>query len=163
MRLSVIIFNTSKQTRFDRNPFKLVSHCSVLKKLKLLLDELFDYFNIKVQDFTQRIVYLSKNCCFFQVTNEFGVPVAVHNLSLAFEATRYFNLITDGVNGGSGFEPVILQPGETKDLSFLSLKDEAWEDRILNSILTIHTNISNIHVPLLCFHGLIDTVSIIQM
>ena len=98
---------------------------------------------------------------FFQVTNEFGVPVAVHNLSLAFEATRYFNLITDGVNGGSGFEPVILQPGETKDLSFLSLKDEAWEDRILNSILTIHTNISNIHVPLLCFHGLIDTVSII--
>ena len=98
---------------------------------------------------------------YFQVTNEFGVPVAVHNLSLAFEATRYFNLITDGVNGGSGFEPVILQPGETKDLSFLSLKDEAWEDRILNSILTIHTNISNIHVPLLCFHGLIDTVSII--
>ena len=98
----------------------------------------------------------------FQVTNEFGVPVAVHNLSLAFEATRYFNLITDGVNGGSGFEPVILQPGETKDLSFLSLKDEAWEDRILNSILTIHTNISNIHVPLLCFHGLIDTVSIIH-
>ena len=51
------------------------------------------------------------------------MPVAVHNLSLAFEATRYFNLITDGVNGGSGFEPVILQPGETKDLSFLSLKD----------------------------------------
>ena len=90
-----------------------------------------------------------------QVTNEFGVPVAVHNLSLAFEATRYFNLLT----GGNGFEPVILQPGETKDLSFLSLKDEAWEDRILNSILTIHTNISNIHVPLLCFHGLIDTVS----
>ena len=89
------------------------------------------------------------------------MPVAVHNLSLAFEATRYFNLITDGVNGGSGFEPVILQPGETKDLSFLSLKDEAWEDRILNSILTIHTNISNIHVPLLCFHGLIDTVSIL--
>ena len=127
------------------------------------MDKSFDYFNVKVQDFTQRIVYLSKKCLlFFQVTNEFGVPVAVHNLSLAFEATRYFNLITDGVNGGSGFEPVILQPGETKDLSFLSLKDEAWEDRILNSILTIHTNISNIHVPLLCFHGLIDTVSIIH-
>ena len=106
-------------------------------------------------------IYLSNVYSFFQVTNEFGVPVAVHNLSLAFEATRYFNLITDGVNGGSVFEPVILQPGETKDLSFLSLKDEAWEDRILNSILTIHTNISNIHVPLLCFHGLIDTVSII--
>ena len=83
------------------------------------------------------------------------------NLSLAFEATCYFNLIMDGVNGGSRFEPIIIQPGETKDLSFLSLKDEAWEDRILNSILTIHTNISNIHVPLLCFHGLIDTVSII--
>ena len=98
---------------------------------------------------------------FFQVTNEFGVPVAMLNISLAFEATRYFNLITDGVNGGAVFGPGFFQPGETKDLSFLSLKDEAWEDRILNSILTIHTNISNIHVPLLCFHGLIDTVSII--
>ena len=99
------------------------------------------------------------------VTNEFGVPVAVHNLSLAFEATRYFNLLTgtgDLDLDGGNFEPMILQPGETKDLSFLSLKDEAWEDRILNSILTIHTNISNIHVPLLCFHGLIDTVSIIH-
>ena len=96
------------------------------------------------------------------VTNEFGVPVAVHNLSLAFEATRYFNLLTgtgDLDLDGGNFEPMILQPGETKDLSVLSLKDEAWEDRILNSILTIHTNISNIHVPLLCFHGLIDTVS----
>ena len=89
------------------------------------------------------------------VTNQFGVPVAVHNLSLAFEATRYFNLIRDPLVSG----PVILQPGETKDLSILSLRDEAWEDRILNSFLTIHTNISNINVPLICFHGNIDTVS----
>ena len=87
------------------------------------------------------------------VTNEFGVPVAVHNLTLAFEATRFFNLV-------GPFGPLILQPGETKDLSLLSLKDEAWEDRILNSFLVIHTNVSNINVPLLCFHGLIDTVSI---
>ena len=68
------------------------------------------------------------------------MPEAVHNLSLAFEATRYFNLITDGVNGGSVFEPVILQPGETKDLSFLSLKVLSWLEPGL-AVYTIHYKI----------------------
>jgi hypothetical protein len=85
------------------------------------------------------------------VKNEFGVPVAVHNLTLPPEARAYFDT--------ENFNPVILQPGETKDLITLSLKEEAWEDRILNSHLVIHTNISNMNVPLLCFHGNMDTVS----
>ena len=83
------------------------------------------------------------------VKNEFGIPLAVHNMSLAPEALNFFDLNWSKLQ--------ILEPGQTKDLSVLSLKNEAWEDKILNSHLTIHTNISNIHVPLLCFHGQIDT------
>ena len=94
---------------------------------------------------------------FFQrpltVTNEFDRPVAVHNLSLASEAMRFFHM------EGSVFGPVILKPGETKDLIKLSLSKEAWEEKILNSYLTIHTNISSINVPLICFHGMVETVS----
>merc|ERR1719210_1522663 len=92
------------------------------------------------------------------VTNGFQVPVAVHNLSLASEASKFFDLISTTIESPSrNFSPVILQPGETKDLTVLSLRDEAWEDRILNSHLTIHTNVSDIDVPLLCFHGVLNT------
>ena len=87
------------------------------------------------------------------VTNEFDRPVAVHNLSLASEAMRFFHMEE------SIFGPVILKPGETKDLIKLSLSKEAWEEKILNSYLTIHTNISSINVPLICFHGMVETVS----
>ena len=92
------------------------------------------------------------------VTNGFQVPVAVHNLSLASDASKFFDLISTTIESPSrNFSPVILQPGETKDLTVLSLRDEAWEDRILNSHLTIHTNVSDIDVPLLCFHGVLNT------
>ena len=91
------------------------------------------------------------------VTNGFAVPVAVHNLSLALEASKFFDLEPNKGSEKATFSPVILQPGETKDLTVLSLKDEAWEDRILNSHLTIQTNVSDIDVPLLCFHGVLNT------
>ena len=91
---------------------------------------------------------------FFQtVTNEFDRPVAVHNVSLALEAMRFFRL------EGSQ-RPVILKPGETKDLIEMSLTPEALEDKILNSYLTIHTNISSINLHLICYHGMVKTVSI---
>ena len=121
----------------------------MLLKGELVVNTTATHFHLKAK--TSNSGRLQRN---LTVTNEFGVPVAVHNLSLAFEATRYFNLLAEQ------FAPLILQPGETKDLSVLSLKDEAWEDRILNSHLTIHTNISNINVPLLCYHGLLNTVSL---
>ena len=102
------------------------------------------------------------------VTNEFDRPVAVHNVSLASEALRFFHIeeatkmTTDSAaaGGGKSFGPVILKPGETKDLIQLSLTQIAWEEKILNSYLTIHTNISSINVPLICFHGMVKTVII---
>ena len=79
--------------------------------------------------------------------------MAVHNVSLALEAMRFFRL------EGSQ-RPVILKPGETKDLIEMSLTPEALEDKILNSYLTIHTNISSINLHLICYHGMVKTVSI---
>ena len=90
------------------------------------------------------------------VTNEFDRPVAVHNVSLASEALRFFHI--EATTAGKAFGPVILKPGETKDLIQLSLTQIAWEEKILNSYLTIHTNISSINVPLICFHGMVKTV-----
>ena len=92
------------------------------------------------------------------VTNEFDRPVAVHNVSLASEALRFFHI--EATTAGKAFGPVILKPGETKDLIQLSLTQIAWEEKILNSYLTIHTNISSINVPLICFHGMVKTVII---
>ena len=99
------------------------------------------------------------------VTNEFDRPVAVHNVSLASEALRFFHIeeatkttTNSAAGGGRTFGPVILKPGETKDLIQLSLTQIAWEEKILNSYLTIHTNISSINVPLICFHGMVKTV-----
>ena len=99
------------------------------------------------------------------VTNEFDRPVAVHNVSLASEALRFFHIeeatkttTNSAAEGGRTFGPVILKPGETKDLIQLSLTQIAWEEKILNSYLTIHTNISSINVPLICFHGMVKTV-----
>ena len=95
------------------------------------------------------------------VTNEFDRPVAVHNVSLASEALRFFHI--EATTAGKAFGPVILKPGETKDLIQLSLTQIAWEEKILNSYLTIHTNISSINVPLICFHGMVKTVIIYTM
>jgi hypothetical protein len=77
--------------------------------------------------------------------------VAVHGVTLAPEASRYLSV--------TPFQTVVLAPGESKDLVVLSLKEEAWKDRILDSHLVLHTNISSMNIPLVCFHGLVETVS----
>lgn len=77
--------------------------------------------------------------------------MAVHGVTLAPDASKFFTL--------SPFKTVILAPGETENLLVMSLKDEAWKDRILDSHLVLHTNISSMKVPLVCFHGLVETVS----
>ena len=104
----------------------------------------------------------------FTVTNRFKWPVAVHDITLAPEAARFFrmtsslisksNKVNNKISKLFTFAPIVLQPGETKDLISLTLKDEAWNKRILNSHLVIHTNISAMNVPLVCFHGNVDTV-----
>ena len=88
----------------------------------------------------------------FTVTNYFKVAVAIHNVSLDPEAEEYFSL-------EHSFSPAILQPGKSKSLVVLSLKEKAWEKRTLNSFITIHTNISNINIPLVCFHGKVEKAS----
>jgi len=80
--------------------------------------------------------------------NSFRVAVAVHNVTLAPEATKFFRL--------TNFSPTVLGAGATKDLLELSLKREAWRTRLLDSHLTLHTNISSINIPLICFHGLME-------
>ena len=95
--------------------------------------------------------YYNKMTRNFTVTNHFKVAVAIHNVSLAPEAEDYFTL-------EHPFTPTILQAGKKKSLVVLSLKEKAWEKRTLDSFITIHTNISNINIPLVCFHGKVEKV-----
>jgi hypothetical protein len=91
------------------------------------------------------------------VTNEFSVPVVVHKVTMGDEAKgsknedRYLQL--------RQFGPVILKPGEKAAVAKLVLKTGAWNDRLLDSKLTLHTNVSSMVVPLVVFHGKMDTVS----
>lgn len=103
-------------------------------------------------DWTLNTDYYNKMIRNFTVTNHFKVAVAIHNVSLAPEAEEYFSL-------EHSFSPTILPPGRSKSLVVLSLKEKAWEKRTLNSFITIHTNISNINIPLLCFHGKVEKAS----
>lgn len=92
------------------------------------------------------------------VTNDFSVPVVVHRVTLGKGGSgggkreaKYFNVQQMG--------PVILMPGDKVPVVKLVLRPGAWNDRTLDSVLTLHTNVSSIVVPLLVFHGKMDTVS----
>ena len=103
-------------------------------------------------DWTLNTDYYNKMTRNFTVTNHFKVAVAIHNVSLAPEAVKYFSL-------ENSFSPTILKSGTSKSLVVLSLKENAWQERTLNSFITIHTNISNFNIPLLCFHGRVEKVN----
>eukprot|EP00095_Tigriopus_kingsejongensis_P009833 maker-scaffold21_size687808-snap-gene-1.14 protein:Tk09833 transcript:maker-scaffold21_size687808-snap-gene-1.14-mRNA-1 annotation:"hypothetical protein L798_06018" len=79
------------------------------------------------------------------VTNRFLIPVVIHDLTLPPEAEKFFTL--------SPFQPIILKPGQTIDLAEMGLKKFAWRNRILDSHILLHTNISNMEIPLFCYHG----------
>ena len=91
------------------------------------------------------------------VENNFSVPVVVHRVTMGKgsgggkKESKYFHLHQLG--------PVILSPGEKVPVVKLVLRPGAWDDRTLESILTLHTNWSSVVVPLLVFHGRMDTVS----
>ena len=94
------------------------------------------------------------------VENNFSVPVVVHRVTMGKgsgggssgkKESKYFHLHQLG--------PVILGPGEKVPVVKLVLRPGAWDDRTLDSILTLHTNLSSVVVPLLVFHGRMDTVS----
>lgn len=60
------------------------------------------------------------------------------------------------------FKPQILQPRESVVLFQLTLKSvDVSSDLKLKSFLTIHTNISNVEVPLLSYNGKLTLVCIL--
>ena len=89
------------------------------------------------------------------------MPVVVHRVTLgkavggkeggAKREAKYFHVHQMG--------PVILGPGDRLPVVKLVLRPGAWNDRTLDSVITLHTNVSSIVVPLLVFHGRMDTVS----
>ncbi|KAJ4441386.1 hypothetical protein ANN_11241 [Periplaneta americana] len=82
----------------------------------------------------------------FTVTNAFKIPVALVNVSLPKEAQAHFTI--------QNFSPTILAPGEKVVLFQLTIKKETIESELkLESNLLLHTNISTVSIPLLCYNG----------
>jgi len=83
------------------------------------------------------------------ITNKFAVPIVVHSIKLAQKAEEFFTI--------ESFKPKVIGPGETEDLVLLTVKSSAWSgDRRLSSYLTLHTNLTNVQIPLLCFDGKLE-------
>lgn len=80
------------------------------------------------------------------VRNEFSVPVVVHSADLRKDAAAMVDL--------RGFKlPAVLRPGERRVLGQVVLKKESWKTRLLDSEVTLRTNVSDVVVPILVFHG----------
>lgn len=101
------------------------------------------------------------------VTNEFAVPVVVHRVDVPDEVGAFVEVVSlvGSAGGGAGpreplSPPVVLLPGQTVDLLELRLRDAAWElGRVLDSFVTLRTNVSSMDIRIVCFHGKLDTVS----
>ena len=89
----------------------------------------------------------SRNLTF---VNEFKVAVAVHKVTFEPKALEYFDV--------GDFKAQVVKPGAKVDLVNLKLTEKAWEERMLDSIVTLHTNVSAMTVPLLAYHGRVDPV-----
>ncbi|XP_066999356.2 transmembrane protein 131 [Anabrus simplex] len=82
----------------------------------------------------------------FSLKNKFKIPVAISNISLPSEVEKYFMV--------QNFSPVIMDPGEMIVLFQLLIKKESLPTNFkLESNLLIHTNVSTLSVPLLCYNG----------
>ena len=138
------VFSGKIVIKSKNNQFKihLPYHAQVLKG-ELKVNESSTHFHLMSEEYSE--VTRSIN-----VTNEFNVPVVVHRVSIPEEANKFVSI--------KGFSPVILKPGESRALTEISLKKEAWKTRTLDSVLTLHTNVSSMEVPLLVFHGKVTSV-----
>ncbi len=92
-------------------------------------------------------------------TNDFvGVGVAVHGVKLAPAAAVFFDarLLFSNSSG-----VILLPAGATRPVVELRLKPAAAlaAGRLLDSHLTLYTNVSSVRVSLKCFHGRLNTVS----
>ena len=81
-----------------------------------------------------------------KITNQFTVSVVVHSVEMPKEAEEYFEL--------GPFKPTVIKAGETVELVQVSLKPAAWKgSRQLDSFLNLATNLTNVQIPLVAFHG----------
>lgn len=112
---------------------------------KLAVDEKITQFHLKTNATTTKMMAMRKN---FTVVNKFKVAVAINDLSASSETLKYFRF--------KDFKPSLIGPGESKDLFVISLTKEAWEKKILDSWITLHTNISTMNIPVVVFHGMVD-------
>ncbi|KAG8197319.1 hypothetical protein JTE90_013446 [Oedothorax gibbosus] len=86
----------------------------------------------------------SSNTKEFNVTNNFSVVIIVYNVSLPDEVKEHFTV--------NFTKPVVLRPGESGTVAFITFKP-SLPDLHLTSYLRLHTNISHVDIPLLCFTG----------
>ncbi|XP_046395502.1 transmembrane protein 131 isoform X2 [Ischnura elegans] len=87
----------------------------------------------------------------FTMTNKFAIPVAVHNVSLTEDHHKYFVV--------KNFIPLILDPGETAILFQLGINEDlVTANFTLESSLYLHTNVSKLCIPLLCYNGRLKKV-----
>ncbi|XP_063240082.1 transmembrane protein 131 [Bacillus rossius redtenbacheri] len=92
---------------------------------------------------------LARSVRHFSVTNTFSVPVAVLNVSLHRDAQPFFQV--------ENFVPRVLSAGESSVLFQLSLgKNISVTDVKLETNLWLHTNVSRVFVPVLCYNGHLD-------
>ncbi|KAK9497853.1 hypothetical protein O3M35_003765 [Rhynocoris fuscipes] len=80
------------------------------------------------------------------LTNNFNIPVAITNATLDPDAKEYFKI--------NNFTATIITPGKSKPVLFIGLQKETLPAQLrLQTSLLIHTNISIISIPILCYDG----------
>ncbi|XP_069954287.1 transmembrane protein 131 isoform X3 [Cherax quadricarinatus] len=78
------------------------------------------------------------------LTNTFPCPVVIYNLTLPDEAKKHFEIGWDG--------PVVVQEGQSAHVAVLQLLSVGTDAR-LSTVITVHTNITTIKIPLRAYNG----------
>ena len=87
------------------------------------------------------------------ITNKFAVPVVVYSVKVAEEARSLFDI--------GPFKPTVIKAGQSVQLLNVSVKKDVWSDeKMVDSFLTLETNLTSVKVPLLAFDGKLKSVSL---
>lgn len=79
------------------------------------------------------------------VSNKFKIPVAINNVSLLGEASKYFQI--------KKFKPMVIPPDKSVAILTISARENTLKNLKLNSQLVLHTNISQVAIPVLSYNG----------
>lgn len=85
------------------------------------------------------------------VTNEFSVPIVVYNVSLSTEQRHMF--------GMNRVNRMVIPPGKSATVAVLGITPRAWDGPNAETLVTFHTNVSEISMPLMAYNGKVRTVS----